>query len=73
VSTDKVDKKREEQPRVLVIDDEEDIRELLDMTLARMGLLADCAGTVAEAKQLLKKERYNLCLTDMRLPDGEGL
>ncbi len=67
------DKRRGTVPRVLVIDDEEDIRELLDMTLARMGLPADCAGTVAEAKQFLEKEHYSLCLTDMRLPDGEGL
>ncbi|MDR3298858.1 MAG: sigma-54 dependent transcriptional regulator [Candidatus Accumulibacter sp.] len=73
MSTDRIDRKREAPSRVLVIDDEEDIRELLDMTLARMGLSADCAGTVAEAKQLLQKERYSLCLTDMRLPDGEGL
>ncbi|MDR3221377.1 MAG: sigma-54 dependent transcriptional regulator [Candidatus Accumulibacter sp.] len=73
MTMDKSDKKREEQGRVLVIDDEEDIRELLDLTLARMGLSTDCAGTVAEAKQLLKKGRYSLCLTDMRLPDGEGL
>ncbi|MDR2614357.1 MAG: sigma-54 dependent transcriptional regulator [Candidatus Accumulibacter sp.] len=65
--------KRGEKPRVLVIDDEEDIRELLDLTIARMGLSADCAGTVAQARQLLKKERYSLCLTDMRLPDGDGL
>ena len=73
MTTDRIDRKREEPPRVLVIDDEEDIRELLDMTLARMGLSADCAGSVAEAKRLLKKDRYALCLTDMRLPDGEGL
>jgi two-component system response regulator PilR (NtrC family) len=73
MSADRIDGKGKEQPRVLVIDDEEDIRELLDMTLARMGLSADCAGTVAEAKRLLQKERYRLCLTDMRLPDGEGL
>ncbi|MDR0576979.1 MAG: sigma-54 dependent transcriptional regulator [Candidatus Accumulibacter sp.] len=73
MSIDKSGRKREELPRVLVIDDEEDIRELLDLTLARMGLSADCAGTVAEARQFLKKERYGLCLTDMRLPDGEGL
>ncbi|MDR1709977.1 MAG: sigma-54 dependent transcriptional regulator [Candidatus Accumulibacter sp.] len=74
MNTDKADKKRDDhQPRVLVIDDEEDIRELLDLTLARMGLSADCAGTVAEARALLKKRRYSLCLTDMRLPDGEGL
>jgi two-component system response regulator PilR (NtrC family) len=61
-------------PRVLVVDDEADIRELLDMTLARMGLAADCAGSVAEALRFLKSgARYRLCLTDMRLPDGEGL
>jgi two-component system response regulator PilR (NtrC family) len=59
--------------RVLVVDDEADIRELLDLTLARMGLSADCAGTVAEARSFLERENYNLCLTDMRLPDGEGL
>ncbi|MBI2306636.1 MAG: sigma-54-dependent Fis family transcriptional regulator [Rhodocyclales bacterium] len=59
--------------RVLVVDDEADIRELLDLTLSRMGLAADCAGSVAEARQCLERERYQLCLTDMRLPDGEGL
>ncbi len=59
--------------RVLVVDDEADIRELIDLTLIRMGLVADCAGSVAEAKALLAEERYQLCLTDMRLPDGEGL
>ncbi|MBK7354600.1 MAG: sigma-54-dependent Fis family transcriptional regulator [Propionivibrio sp.] len=59
--------------RVLVVDDEADIRELLDLTLARMGLSADCAGTVAEAKAFLERENYKLCLTDMRLPDGDGL
>lgn len=64
---------RGELARVLVVDDEADIRELLDLTLARMGLSADCAGTVAEARSFLERENYNLCLTDMRLPDGEGL
>jgi two-component system response regulator PilR (NtrC family) len=59
--------------RVLVVDDEADIRELLDLTVARMGLSADCAGSVAQARQLLEQQRYQLCLTDMRLPDGEGL
>ena len=61
--------------RVLVVDDEADIRELLDMTLARMGLAADCAGSLAEARRLLEVEggKYRLCLTDMRLPDGDGL
>lgn len=64
---------RGEPARVLVVDDEADIRELLDLTLARMGLSADCAATVAEAKAFLARERYGLCLTDMRLPDGTGL
>jgi two-component system, NtrC family, response regulator PilR len=62
-----------ERRRVLVVDDEADIRELLDLTLARMGLAADCAATVAEAEGLLAQQSYDLCLTDMRLPDGEGL
>ena len=64
---------RGDKARVLVVDDEADIRELLDLTLARMGIAADCAGTVAEAKACLAREEYSLCLTDMRLPDGEGL
>ncbi|MCK9285309.1 MAG: sigma-54 dependent transcriptional regulator [Rhodocyclaceae bacterium] len=59
--------------RVLVVDDEADIRELIDMTLARMGLAADCAASVDEARALLEHQRYVLCLTDMRLPDGDGL
>ena len=63
---------RAESARVLVVDDEADIRELLDLTLVRMGLSADCAGTVAEAQRFLEREHYGLCLTDMRLPDGEG-
>ena len=59
--------------RVLVVDDEEDIRELLELTLARMGLEADTAGTLGVAKKLLATHTYQLCLTDMRLPDGDGL
>jgi two-component system response regulator PilR (NtrC family) len=64
---------RGEAKRVLVVDDEADIRELLDLTLARMGLHADCVGSLAEARRMLVGQRYQLCLTDMRLPDGEGL
>src|SRR4030088_2975477 len=60
------------QGSVLVIDDEADIRELLELSLVRMGLAVECAGTVAAAKQLLQSKRYDLCLTDMRLPDGDG-
>lgn len=65
--------RRRERRRVLVVDDEPDIRELLDLTLARMGLEADCAGSLAEAKSFLATNQYQLCLTDMRLPDGSGL
>lgn len=65
--------RRRDRKRVLVVDDESDIRELLDLTLARMGLDADCAGSLAEARSLLESGDYQLCLTDMRLPDGEGL
>jgi two-component system response regulator PilR (NtrC family) len=59
--------------QILVVDDEADIRELLGMTLNRMGLDAHCAGTTHEALALLGKNSYDLCLTDMRLPDGDGL
>lgn len=59
--------------QVLVIDDEADIRELLQMTLLRMGVSSDCASTTAEALTLLSSNEYQLCLTDMRLPDGDGL
>jgi two-component system response regulator PilR (NtrC family) len=59
--------------QVLVVDDEADIRELLGMTLARMGLDAHCAASTSEAYALLAKNSYDLCLTDMRLPDGDGL
>jgi len=59
--------------QVLIVDDESDIRELLGMTLARMGLDAHCASTTSEAYSLLAKNSYDLCLTDMRLPDGDGL
>jgi two-component system response regulator PilR (NtrC family) len=58
---------------VLVVDDEADIRELLELTLLRMGLGVESASSVAEAYALLKAKRFDLCLTDMRLPDGEGL
>lgn len=60
-------------PRVLVVDDEPDILELLELTLLRMGLEVERAGNVREALQRLDNKSYNLCLTDMRMPDGEGL
>lgn len=61
------------QPKVLVIDDEPDIRELLTITLSRMDIAADTAADVAEAKAQLSINKYNLCLTDMKLPDGNGI
>lgn len=64
---------RGELKRVLVVDDEPDIRELIDLTLSRMGVAADAVGSVAEALECLGKNHYQLCLTDMRLPDGDGL
>ncbi|NUR23035.1 sigma-54 dependent transcriptional regulator [Frateuria sp.] len=57
---------------VLVIDDERDIRELLTITLGRMDLKVDAVGTVAEARRALAERSYDLCFTDMRLPDGTG-
>jgi two-component system response regulator PilR (NtrC family) len=56
----------------LVIDDEPDIRELLVLTLSRMGLVVDTAATLGEAFARLNEHEYDLCLTDMRLPDGNG-
>jgi two-component system, NtrC family, response regulator PilR len=60
--------------RALVVDDEPDLRELLDITLSRMGLEVDTAENLAEARRMLSANSdYALCLTDMRLPDGNGL
>lgn len=60
-------------PRVLLVDDEQDILELLEMTLLKMGLRVDRANNVREALAKLAESRYELCLTDMRMPDGDGL
>jgi two-component system response regulator PilR (NtrC family) len=60
-------------PRILVVDDEADLRELLEITLVKMGLDVDSASTVREARALLGQHDYALVLTDMRLPDGTGL
>jgi len=57
----------------LVVDDERDIRELLVLTLGRMGLRVDTAADVASARAQLAEHSYDVCLTDMRLPDGNGL
>ena len=61
------------QPLALVIDDEPDICELLTLTLDRMDVRSEAAADVATAKSLLGKHQFDICLTDMRLPDGDGL
>ena len=58
---------------ILIIDDEPDIRELLEITLTRMGKLTHSAQNVQGGKQLLSEHKFDLCLTDMRLPDGNGI
>jgi two-component system response regulator PilR (NtrC family) len=60
-------------PTVLVVDDEADLRELLGLTIARMGLEVDTVESLAQARAHLQGRSYRLCLTDMRLPDGSGL
>ncbi len=59
--------------KALIIDDEPDIRELLEITLGRMKLDTRSARNLKEARDCLAREHYDLCLTDMRLPDGSGL
>jgi two-component system response regulator PilR (NtrC family) len=59
--------------KILIVDDEPDIRELLEITLGRMKLDTYSARNLAEAQALLHRETFDLCLTDMRLPDGTGL
>ena len=59
--------------QILIVDDEPDIRELLEITLARMDNLTQSASTLEQAKTLLKQYEFDLCLTDMRLPDGNGI
>jgi len=60
-------------PAVLIVDDEPDIRELLAMTIRRMGLEAFCADSLDAAKRQLEQRQVDFCLTDMKLPDGTGL
>lgn len=61
------------KPSVLVVDDEPDLCELLSITLQRMDLNPRTTGTISSAQRMLKTEQYDLCLTDMQLPDGDGL
>ncbi len=60
-------------PRILLVDDEPDLLDLMELTLAKMGLDSERAASVAEARGKLAGGHYDLCLTDMRLGDGEGL
>ncbi|MGD9591934.1 MAG: sigma-54-dependent transcriptional regulator [Candidatus Berkiella sp.] len=61
------------QPTALVIDDEPDICELLKITLNRMSINTVSANNITQAKEIIKSKTLDLCLTDMRLPDGDGL
>ncbi|HXK56722.1 MAG TPA: sigma-54 dependent transcriptional regulator, partial [Gammaproteobacteria bacterium] len=61
------------RPAALIVDDEPDILELLDITLARMDIDAYKAVDLAQARTLLTQQTFDLCLTDMRLPDGNGI
>jgi two-component system, NtrC family, response regulator PilR len=62
-----------QRQKILIVDDEPDIRELLEITLGRMKLDTRSARNVKEARDWLQREPFDLCLTDMRLPDGNGL
>ena len=60
-------------PHILLVDDEPDLLDLMELTLVKMGLETDRAVSVAEAQKRLSQTHFDLCLTDMRLPDGDGL
>ncbi|MES9901616.1 MAG: sigma-54 dependent transcriptional regulator [Sedimenticola sp.] len=60
-------------PLALIVDDEPDIRELLEITLGRMNINTRSAGNLSAARSQLQKKTFDLCLTDMRLPDGNGI
>ena len=61
------------KPIALVVDDEPHICELLSITLERMDISTRTSADVTSAKQALLEQAFDLCLTDMRLPDGDGL
>lgn len=60
------------KPLVLIVDDEADLCELLEITLNRMDIDTYCADNIQRAKTLLQQYDFDLCLTDMRLPDGNA-
>ena len=62
-----------QQPRVLLVDDEKDLCMLMQMSLKRIGIRAEVAYNVTQAKQQLKAHRFDACLTDLNLPDGDGI
>ena len=62
-----------DQPLVLVVDDEPDLLELVSLTLSRMSLETRTAPDLASAQRCSRREHFDLCLTDMKLPDGNGL
>ncbi len=68
-----IERSQESAARVLIVDDEKDLLDLLELAVSRMGLGVGRAGTVKEALRQLDSKKYSLCLTDMRLPDGDGL
>src|SRR4051812_17846106 len=61
------------RPHILIVDDEPDLLELLELTLLKMGLDVSRATTVAKAREQLGLHKFDLCLTDMRMPDGSGM
>ncbi len=63
----------EQQPLVLLVDDEEDLCTLMQMSLLRMGIRTHIAHRLEDAKKCLANHQYDACLTDLNLPDGNGL
>jgi two-component system response regulator PilR (NtrC family) len=64
---------KQDKSQVLIVDDEPDIREVLELTLGRMNLETRSAANLDEARHLMQEFNFDLCLTDMRLPDGNGI
>ena len=64
---------KKESFKALIVDDEPDIRELLDITLSRMDIDTQLAEDITQAKELLTQTNFDLCLSDMKLPDGNGI